>query len=210
MSLHHKCTKTDELLQKYPIISDQVDAGELRTLLLLLEEQLQKGVVGSVVELGCYVGTTSLFIQRLLDAYNADVEFHVYDSFAGLPPKVAQDESPLGVQFVEGELCATKRQFYDNFKKAGLLAPTVHKAWFRDLTVDDIPERVMFAFLDGDYYQSIRDSLRVITPHLTKDAIIVVDDYANEALPGTACAVDEWLAANSRLLRIQKSLAVIR
>ena len=210
MSLHYKCTKTDELLQKYPIISDQVDAGELRTLLLLLEEQLQKGVVGSVVELGCYVGTTSLFIRRLLDAYNADVEFHVYDSFAGLPPKVAQDESPLGVQFVEGELCATKRQFYDNFKKAGLLVPTVHKAWFRDLTVDDIPERVMFAFLDGDYYRSIRDSLRVIKPRLTKDAIIVVDDYANEALPGTACAVDEWLAANSQSLHIQKSLAVIR
>ena len=210
MSLQYKCTKTDELLQKYPIISDQVDVGELRTLLLLLEEQLQKGVVGSVVELGCYVGTTSLFIRRLLDAYNADVEFHVYDSFAGLPPKVAQDESPLGVQFVEGELCATKRQFYDNFKKAGLLVPTVHKAWFHDLTVDDIPERVMFAFLDGDYYQSIRDSLRVIKPHLTKDTIIVVDDYANEALPGTACAVDEWLAANSRSLRIQKSLAVIR
>ena len=68
----------------------------------------------------------------------------------------------------------------------------------------------MFAFLDGDYYWSIRDSLRVIKPHLTKDAIIVVDDYANEALPGTACAVDEWLAANSRSLCIQKSLAVIR
>ena len=89
--------KTDELLQRYPIISDQVDVGELRALLLLLEEQLQKGVVGSVVELGCYVGTTSLFIRRLLDAYRADVGFHVYDSFAGLPPKVAQDESQLGV-----------------------------------------------------------------------------------------------------------------
>lgn len=210
MSLHYKRTKTDELLQKYPIISDQVDEGELRTLLLLLEEQLQKGVVGSVVELGCYVGTTSLFIRRLLDAYSADIEFHVYDSFAGLPPKAAQDESPLGIQFVEGELYATKRQFYDNFKKAGLVAPTVHKVWFCDLTTEDIPSQVMFAFLDGDYYQSIRDSLRVIAPHLTKDAIIVVDDYANEALPGTACAVDEWLAINSRSLRIQKSLAVIR
>jgi O-methyltransferase len=175
-----------------------------------LETLLQQKKSGSIVEFGCYAGTTSLFIRRLCDAYDFQGEVHVYDSFAGLPSKVQQDESPLGVQFVEGELRATKRQFYDNFKKAGLVAPVVHKTWFGDVTSRDVPEHVTFAFLDGDYYESIRDSLHAIEPHLAAGAIIVVDDYTNEALPGAARATDEWLATHPHALCVQSTLAVIR
>ena len=73
---------TDQLLRTYPIISDQVDERELRVLLRELERLLRAGCQGSVVEFGCYVGTTSLFIRRLLDAYQHAGAFHVYDSFA--------------------------------------------------------------------------------------------------------------------------------
>ena len=59
---------TDQLLAKCPIIADQVDAKELGALLRELEIVLQSGATGNVVEFGCYVGTTSLFIRRLLDA----------------------------------------------------------------------------------------------------------------------------------------------
>lgn len=202
--------KTDELLKKYPIISDQVDVRELRALLVSLEAHLQRGDTGAIVEFGCYVGTTSLFIRRLLDAYKSTAEFHVYDSFVGLPAKTREDESPLGVQFVEGELFATKRQFYENFKKAGLTAPIVHKAWFHDVSPDDVPDNVFFVFLDGDYYESIKDSLRVTVPHLKQQATIVVDDYANEALPGAARATDEWLRGRPHAKQIQASLAIIQ
>jgi O-methyltransferase len=201
---------TDQLLARFPLISDQVDVKELRALLTELELLLKSGARGAVVEFGCYIGTTSLFIKRLLDVYGSKAEFHVYDSFAGLPPKTSEDESPLGVQFVEGELFAAKKQFYENFKKAGLAAPIVHKAWFSDLTPADVPDDVFFAFLDGDYYESIKDSLRVIEPHLVASATIVVDDYGNEALPGASRATDEWLAAHPMTMRIQSSLAVLR
>jgi hypothetical protein len=40
-------------------------------------------------------------------------------------------------------------------------------------------------------------------------AIIVVDDYANEALPGVARAVDEWLRIHGGKLRVEASLAII-
>lgn len=201
---------TDQLLARFPLISDQVDVKELRALLTELELLLKSGARGAVVEFGCYIGTTSLFIKRLLDVYGSKAEFHVYDSFAGLPPKTSEDESPLGVQFVEGELFAAKKQFYENFKKAGLAVPIVHKAWFSDLTPADVPDDVFFAFLDGDYYESIKDSLRVIEPHLVASATIVVDDYGNEALPGASRATDEWLAAHPMTMRIQSSLAVLR
>ena len=201
---------TDQLLHTYPIISDQVDERELRVLLRELERLLRAGCQGSIVEFGCYVGTTSLFIRRLLDAYQYVGAFHVYDSFAGLPEKTAQDASAAGEQFVAGELAATRKGFFQQFKKAGLRPPVVHKAWFAELTPQDVPEDIMFAFLDGDYYQSIMDSLWLVTPKLTLDAVLVVDDYANEALPGAARAADAWLQAHPGFrCRVEASLAVM-
>ena len=149
--------KTDQLLAKYPIISDQVDTKELRVLLRELENVLRGGAVGNIVEFGCYVGTTSLFIRRLLDVYDFTGEFHVYDSFAGLPEKTSVDNSAAGEQFKAGELLAPRKTFVYNFKKAGLKLPIIHKGWFADFTPDDVPEDISFAFFDGDLYESIAD-----------------------------------------------------
>lgn len=200
---------TSKLLARFPIISDQVDEAELRVLMEQLEGILRAHITGSIVEFGCYVGTTSLFIRRLLDAYSWTGQFHVYDSFAGLPEKTSQDDSPAGLQFQAGELAASKRDFITQFRKSGLQPPVIHKAWFYDLTPKDIPHTIVFAFLDGDYYESIRDSLRLITPKLAPGAVIIVDDYAHEALPGAARAVDEWLQTNPCRLQVQSSLAIL-
>ncbi len=201
---------TDQLLAKYSIISEQVDAKELGVLLRELEKILRSGMAGNVVEFGCYVGTTSLFIRRLLDAYDLAGEFHVYDSFAGLPEKTPQDNSAAGEQFQAGELLAPRKTFVQNFKKAGLQLPIIHKGWFADFTAADAPEDIIFAFFDGDFYESIIDSFRVCDGKFQKAATIIVDDYANEALPGAARAVDKWLANNRQYTsRTESSLAII-
>ena len=201
---------TNYLLAKYPIISDQVDAKELGVLLRELETVLRSGATGNIVEFGCYVGTTSLFIRRLLDAYDFTGEFHVYDSFAGLPEKTQADASTAGEQFKAGELLAPRKTFIQNFKKAGLKLPIIHKGWFADFSPNDVSEDISFAFFDGDFYESIVDSFRVCDGKFHKKATIVVDDYANEALPGAARAVDEWLKVNRQFaVRTEASLAII-
>ena len=202
--------KTDELLRHYPIISDQVDARELSVLLTILERQLRENTAKNIVEFGCYAGTTSLFIRRLCKAYNFDGEFHVYDSFAGLPEKTSEDKSAAGEQFIAGELRATRKMMLQNFKKAGLQPPIIHKGWFDEIAASDVPDQISFAFLDGDYYQSIKTSLALISSKLTKNAVIVVDDYASEALPGAARATDEWRRTHQSSLRVEASLAIIR
>lgn len=201
---------TDQLLAKCPIISDQVDAKELGVLLRELEKVLQSGAAGNIVEFGCYVGTTSLFIRRLLDAYNFAGEFHVYDSFAGLPEKTQADNSAAGEQFKAGELLAPRKTFIQNFKKAGLKLPIIHKGWFADFTPEDVPESISFAFFDGDFYESIADSFRLCDGKFQKTATIIVDDYANEALPGAARVVDEWLRCHPAQVTVESSLAIIR
>lgn len=194
---------SNDLLAKYPLISNQVNKEQLHTILNELEGALSS-LNGAVVEFGCYIGTTSLFIRRLLDAVHDTREFHVYDSFEGLPPKTAQDESRAGDQFQAGELAVSKKQFLQQFQKAGLRPPIIHKNWFSNLTDIDVPEHIAFAFLDGDFYESIRDSLRLVLPRMQKGGVIIIDDYAREALPGAAKAVQELLPPDQ-----QKSLQVI-
>lgn len=202
-------SELSRLITRYGIISDQITSQELTALLIELQLVLTRSSAGSIVEFGCYCGTTSLYIRRLLDQHAWRGEFHVYDSFAGLPDKTPRDHSPVGEQFTPGELRAAKKDFIMNFKKAGLAPPSIHKAWFSDLALSDIPDNIHFAFLDGDYYESIRDSFALITPKLAKEAVIVVDDYMNEALPGAAVATDEWLRAHPARMRTTQSLAII-
>ena len=189
------------------LLSDQIDRSELAVILRELERV--RDIAGDVVEFGCFAGTTSVHISKWLEG--SDRTFHVYDSFAGLPEKTAPDLSPAGEQFRPGELAVTKKQFVLNCKKAGVKVPVIHKGWFSDLSDEDVPELIAFAFLDGDYYESVRVPLELIERKLTPGATIIVDDYANEALPGAARAVDEWRERTKwqTTLRVECSLAII-
>lgn len=193
----------------YPIVSDQINRQELAVIVRECQKVLAAGVPGDVVELGCYVGTTSLFLQRLLRADATGKTLHVYDSFAGLPDKLPQDASPAGEQFKGGELVAAKAQLINHFKHAGLPLPVIHKAWFEDLTVQDTPDAISFAFLDGDFYSSILASLAVVWPKLQPGSIVIIDDYQTEALPGVAQALKEWSRDHSFSLKVEASLAIV-
>ena len=171
---------------------------------------LDAGVVGDVVEFGCYVGTTSLFLQDVLVKKSPNKTLHVYDSFEGLPPKADQDQSPAGEQFKAGELHAAKAELIKHFKHTGLPLPVIHKGWFEQLNDNDVPPKIAFAFLDGDFYTSIMASLKLIWPHLQPGATVLVDDYNTEALPGVRTALDEWSHGRSFSLRSEASLAIIK
>ena len=189
------------------LLSDQIDERELEIILRELKKVLAADVAGDVVEFGCYVGTTSVPMAKELR--KTDKKLFVYDSFEGLPEKTVEDESPAGMQFKSGELLATKAQLIRHFKQAGLPLPIITKGWFSEISPSRVPETICFAYLDGDYYHSILDPLALIWDRLAPGAIIVVDDYANEALPGATKAVDQWLASHPVKLRVEHSLAII-
>ncbi len=179
----------DNLLRKHRIISEQIRADELKVLLIELERVVRTGVVGDLVELGCYEGTSALFEQRLLLELDSEKKLWLYDSFEGLPEKTTEDVSAAGELFKEGELKASKARLDRNFHKAGLRPPHVKRAWFYELEDADLPDEICFAFLDGDF--------------------IIVDDYQSAALPGAKKAVDWWVAEKGFSLRVEKSLAIL-
>jgi O-methyltransferase len=201
-----------DLLKKYPIISDQMTKERLAIVLEALEQVLQLHVQGDIVEFGCYKGTTALFLRRLLAIYDQSDEraLHVYDSFVGLPEKSEPDASPAGIQFKAGALAVSKKQLLYEFKKAQLQMPIIHKGWFNELSTDAVPSHIAFAFIDGDFYESIRDALRLVRAVLGAGGVITVDDYGREALPGVERAVGEVLqdVPNAKF-RVKHHVAII-
>ncbi|MBR3180448.1 class I SAM-dependent methyltransferase [Candidatus Saccharibacteria bacterium] len=185
--------------------NDQVSDSETNTILALAKKSLE--IEGDFVEFGCYKGDTSLLLADLIK--NTDKTLWLYDSFEGLPPKSANDTSALGQDFKPGALATTKRELKQRFLRANLKLPIIKKAWFNELTRSDIPDKISFAFLDGDFYESIKTSLELITPHLSPGATIVIHDYTNPALPGVAKAVNEWLSKKPSVKTTQKSTIVI-
>lgn len=173
------------------------------------------GTPGAIAEFGCYVGTTSLFIRRLLDetGESAARQFHVYDSFEGLPLKVPADLSAAGADFQAGKLMVSKKEFLRQFQNAHLDAPIVHKGWFNELSEQDVPAEIAFAFLDGDFYDSILDSLKLVWPRLHSGATLLIDDYQRPELPGVERAVRDYFKQIGQpvpALQVGRNIAVIR
>lgn len=187
---------------------NQINKKEKLIILRELQNVINKNVKGDIVEFGCFDGGTSIYLAKMIEKTNK--KLYVYDSFEGLPVKSGYDDSPLGVQFKAGELSVSKKQFIKNIYKANVPMPVIKKAWFSNLNANDIPKKICFAFLDGDYYESIKDSFTLIENNLSKKAIIIVDDYTNDGLPGVKKAVDEWLSGYSKFnIKIENSLAIL-
>ena len=199
--------------------NDQVSEFETEKIIALAREQ--SSCEGDFVEFGCYKGDTSLLLAEVLSGLQSmacgktveksvEKKLWVYDSFEGLPEKNEMDESELGKDFKKGELTVTKREVKKRFLRAGLPLPVIKKAWFDELSNTDLPEKIALAFLDGDFYESIKVSLNLVEDKIAKNGVIIVHDYKNEALPGVAKAVDEWMAKQKFEKEIYKSMIIMR
>ena len=181
--------------------NDQVSEKETAKIIELASSCLD--LEGDYVEMGCYKGDTSLILADILFSRPRRPRLYIYDSFEGLPEKTELDESALGRDFKRGELGVTKREVKQRFLKAGLPVPVIKKAWFKDLKPEDLPEKIAFSFLDGDFYESIKDSLRLVAPKMASGGVLVVHDYSNPALPGVSKAVDEFVAGKKFDFKIE-------
>jgi O-methyltransferase len=157
----------------------------------LLSQVLVFGVPGDVVELGCHEGHSSVILQRIIDAHDPSRRLHLYDSFQGLPEL---DEKDRGTHFRPGTILSTADVVLENFRRRGLREPVIHQGWFEDTLPTGLPERICFAYLDGDLYDSILCSLVHVYPRLSENGICLIDDYGRDLAPGVEKACDEFLA----------------
>lgn len=184
----------------YQLVADNVDMCDVERLVNIywaLSGVLVAGVDGEVVEVGCNAGKTSVFLQMVIDYFAPERELHVYDSFRGLPVVGEHDR-----YLEEGDCAASAAAVDATFARWGLRPPQIHEGWFEDTLPDQLPESIAFAYLDGDFYESMLTSIKHVYPRLKKGAIVMVDDYGDreknpqawDMLPGPKRACDEFFA----------------
>lgn len=202
--------KTADLLLSRPNMT--VDASiiskeQIRYILALLESTINNDVDGHIVEFGCFVGESSKYLRMILDNKLSKKQLFAYDSFEGLP-ELSDYEKNTG--WKPGTLNTTKDILINNFRQNGLVPPIVTKGWFKDIPDSYIPNSISFAFLDGDFYQSIYDSFNKIISKLSDGAVVVFHDYERPDLPGVKAAVEDVLKlkSNKILFKIYDQLGV--
>ncbi len=164
----------------------------------LVSQTLAYDVAGDLVEVGCNEGQSSVLIATILRDFGSEKKLHVYDSFEGLP---AADDVD-GLTYQKGDLATTEGALIKNFRSYGLPLPTIHKGWFNETLPTGLPDRISFAHLDGDFYDSIKVSLENVYPRLSRGAVCLIDDYCDPEvnpegwnyLPGVKGACDEFLS----------------
>lgn len=183
-------------METLPLISGMMWKCHIYGILVNLKKVIDEGLEGDVVELGCNVGTTSIFIQKFLKQYCPNKKFYVYDSWQGLPDRHEKDGNNTKT-FIKGSCKTSKDVFINNFKTLNIELPIINDGFFKDIPDDKYPNKICFAFFDGDLYTSIIDSFNKTFNKMVKGSIIIIDDIGgipleNHELPGAENAVKEF------------------
>jgi O-methyltransferase len=171
--------------------SSIINSNQIQKLVESLVEVVQNNIEGDVVEFGCYVGESSKYLRKSLDILGSDKLLYVYDSFEGLPPL---SEYEKGTGWRPFTLKTTEQVLVNNFQKNGLVPPLITKGWFKDVPEDKLPNKIAFAFLDGDFYDSIYDSLSKIYDRMSDGGIIMFHDFKRSDLPGVDAAIRQFFS----------------
>jgi O-methyltransferase len=167
-----------------------------------LTRVIEDDVPGAIVELGCYRGAMSVWMQAILDSLGAsDREIHVFDSFQGLPEPRKEDADFHRA----GEVVAGIEEFLATHNHWSLRHPLVHVGWFADTLAEQLPDQIAYGYLDGDFYDSITVSLEHCLPRMAPGGALLIDDYADteanprawDKLPGVKKACDDFFEGNS-------------
>ena len=173
------------------IDSSIINSDQIRKLVESLVYVIDNNIEGDVVEFGCYVGESSKYLRKTLDTINSEKQLFVYDSFEGLPPLSKYEE---GTGWRPSTLKTTQEVLINNFERNGLVPPRITKGWFKDVPEENLPDKISFAFLDGDFYDSIYDSLTKVYDRMTDGGVILFHDFRRPDLPGVDAAIRNFFS----------------
>ncbi len=188
--------------QLTPLPSDMANVEARMNLFHLLEQTVANKVPGDVVDLGCNAGDSTIVMQKIITALAPEKQVHAYDSFEGLP-ELTENDSKDGV-YSKGYMAAGLELFTQKFNALGLKMPHTHKGWFEVTVPSQLPDRISFALLDGDLYESTKHLLPHVYERMAPGAIGMIAVYYDEKIyprtdlaggyrsPGVKRATDEF------------------
>jgi O-methyltransferase len=167
---------------------------------------IDNNIDGDIVEIGVYKGGSILsMILRLEEKNVLNKTVHLYDTFEGMTQHSEYDIDLNGssIKNIPDYICKCDL----NSVKQNLKSKTSYPEDFIKYHVGDIlktqfiPEKISILRLDTDWYESTKFELEHFFSKVSKNGIVIVDDYGH--WKGCKKAVDEFLI-NFPEIKIEK------
>jgi O-methyltransferase len=176
------------------------------SLLGAIDHVVRHGVAGDIVECGVWRGGSMMLAALALMARgDTSRDLWLYDTFEGMSAPGAEDRAASG-ESAAAQLARTPRgegvwceaglaDVRANLASTGYPAERIHfvEGKVEDTIPATLPARIALLRLDTDWYESTRHELRHLYPLLSRQGILLVDDYGY--WQGARQAVDEYFAA---------------
>ncbi len=165
-------------------------------------EIVRNGIPGDLIEAGVWRGGAAIYMRGVLKAYGiTDRLVWAADSFEGLPepdaekfPLEAKVQSGPMIQEAYHNLAVGLEEVKRNFAAYRLLDNQVRflKGWFKDTLPTSPIAALSLMRLDGDFYESTKDSLDALYDRLSIGGYVILDDYGEDTWTYCRKAVDEF------------------
>ncbi|HEX7502777.1 MAG TPA: TylF/MycF/NovP-related O-methyltransferase [Acidobacteriota bacterium] len=163
-------------------------------------------VAGAVVEVGCSIGSTTVFLNKAMDALNIEKEYLALDTFSGFAAgdtRFEVAERGKSRDLFNAFQVNKRKWFDDTMRRNGItrvrsIAADVNEC---DLTMLG---PISFSLLDVDLYRPMKKGLPELYEVLSPGGIIVVDDCtsANRTCDGSEQAYREFMKERGLLPQI--------
>ena len=147
--------------------------------LVVLCEKLARtaGVPGSILEVGCAFGATTVFLNRYIDELGINVDYYAIDTFRGFTPADIEAERKLG-RLYRYETCfrGNRKAWFDRTMRRNDVSRVT--AFRADATEFDYTEIAPFrlVFIDVDLYRPVLETLRATYDLVSPGGTIIIDD----------------------------------
>ena len=157
-------------------------------------------IKGDYAEFGVFRGHTTIEAWKAALRHGlSDMNFWLFDSFAGLP-EVAHEDA--GGPFETGEFSFGQKEYEQNLRRNGVDLDLAHIVpGFFDQTLGELKADRAFSvvWIDCDLYESTVPVLEWLTDKLVDGAVICFDDwftFKGKPDKGEQRAAAEWLVKN--------------
>ena len=166
-----------------------------------------RDVPGTIVEVGCAAGNTTVFLNKHLDSLESQKRYICIDTFEGFMTEDIRTEAERGKKMEEytTAFAVNDKRWFD-FTMASNNVTRVTSIKADAKTVDYTAYAPLsFCLVDVDLYEPVKAVLEKVHPLMSKGGIIVVDDCkANVAYDGALQAFQEFTSRRALPLDIRR------
>jgi predicted O-methyltransferase YrrM len=195
----------------FPYYGYNMTAPQLCLLCRSLESTRQ--VPGSIVEIGCSTGMTTVFLNNYMDAQGIDKPYIAVDTFSGFVREDVRHEVVARgkrAAFFTG-FRTNKQEWFDGTMRMNAISRV--RSFASDINRFDIAALgpISFCLLDVDLFRPTRSALPRLFAQLSPGGVIAVDDCdaSNVRWDGADQAYKEFCAEISRPAQIISGIGLI-